>query len=134
VRPGGGTERAGSIVHSGDALAFSYVNPPEAGTSRLMVFAIDGAARVFWFWPAWENAGANPESVPITAASEAVELGESVRHPLVSGRLLVVGLFSQRAHRVSDVEAAVARAGVTGLAGLTGNDGSLWTETLEVAP
>lgn len=137
IRPGGGTERAGSIVQSGDALAFSYVNPPETGYSRLMVFAIDGAGRVFWFWPAWESAGANPESVPITAAGEAVELGESVRHPLGSGPLVVVGLFSQRAHRVSDVETAVARAGLsglTGLTGLTGNDGRLWTETLEVAP
>jgi hypothetical protein len=123
-------QRAGSLVHSGESLAFSYVNPTEADSCCLMVFGRDAAGHVFWFWPAWENAADDPASVPISTSPQPVELGEAVRHPLQQGPLTVVGLFTPKPLHVHQVEAAIAN----GLEGLQAFEGRVWTQTLEVSP
>jgi hypothetical protein len=129
------TQRAGSIVRTGESLAFAYVNPPAlnpsgVGDCCIMVFARDDAGHVFWFWPAWENAGENPQSLPVSASGSPVELTEAVRHALQPGPLTIVGLFTPKPLHVREVEAAVAN----GLAGLQAFPGHVWTETLEVSP
>ena len=123
------TQRAGNVVRTDESLAFSYVNPPSIGACCVMVFARDAAGRIFWFWPAWENAAEDPQSLPISASGSAVELPEAVRHALQPGPLTIVGLFTPKPLHVREVEAAVAN----GLEGLQAFPGHVWTETLEVS-
>jgi hypothetical protein len=124
------TQRAGTTVRAGESLAFSYVNPTSVGASYLMVFGRDAAGRVYWFWPAWDDASNDPASVAISEGTTPVELREAVRHPLAAGPLTIVGLFTPKPLHVREVEAAVAK----GLEGLQAFEGHVWTETLEVTP
>jgi hypothetical protein len=126
----GETRRAGNLVHAGESLAFSYVNPAAVGDGYLMIFARDAAGHVYWFWPSWENAGEDPASLPISASATAVELPEAVRHALQPGPLTIVGLFTPKPLHVREVEAAVAN----GLPGLQAFPGHVWTEIVEVSP
>jgi hypothetical protein len=123
------TQRAGNVLHAGESLAFSYVNPASVGACCVMVFARDAAGHVFWFWPAWENAGDDPQSLPIAASGSPVELTQAVRHELLPGPLTIVGLFTPKPLHVHEVEGAIAN----GLPGLQAFPGHVWTETLEVS-
>jgi hypothetical protein len=125
----GETQRAGGVIHAGESLAFSYVNPPSTGASYVMVFARDASGRVFWFWPAWDDAAADPQSLQIPASGSPVELTEAVRHELQPGPLTIVGLFTPKPLHVKEVEGAIAN----GLSGLQSFSGHVWTETLEVS-
>jgi hypothetical protein len=124
------TQRAGSVIHAGESLAFTYVNPPSVGATHAMIFGRDAAGRVFWFWPAWTDGSQDPESVPISAGGAPVELTEAVRHSLQPGPLTIVGLFTPKPLHVREVEAAIAN----GLDGLQAFRGHVWTETVEVSP
>jgi hypothetical protein len=132
VAAAGRPERAGAVVHSGDALAFSYTNPSdgEAGFSRLMIFAHDDAGHVFWYWPAWRDPAAAPTAIEIAPAATPTELGEAVRHALPPGGLTLTALFTNQAYDVRQVEAALAG----GAAGLASLHGRLVHERVEVLP
>jgi hypothetical protein len=127
---GGAPERTGAVIKAGDALAFSYLNPTRRPHSHLMVLATDAGKRVFWFWPAWQDPGANPTAVPILPGDAPVELGEAVRQPLAPGVVTVTALFCDRPVTVREVETALA-AGEPGLAAL---GGERWVEQVEVLP
>ncbi|HEX3694822.1 MAG TPA: hypothetical protein VH374_05465 [Polyangia bacterium] len=124
------TQRAGSSIRAGEPLAFSFTNPPAAGYDHLMVFAVDGAGRVYWFWPAWTNPAVDPAATVISPGTEPMELGESVRHPLMPGRITIYGLFTNQELHVRQVEAALAK----GSGGLDALGGHVWSETLDVTP
>jgi hypothetical protein len=124
------TQRAGSVLHAGESLAFTYTNPPSIGASYVMVFARDASGRVYWFWPAWDDAATDPQSLQVPASGSPVELTEAVRHDLKPGPLTIVGLFSPKPLHVREVEGAIAN----GLPGLQAFPGHVWTETLEVSP
>lgn len=94
-------------VRSGDGLLFAYSNPTRA-YSYLMVFAVDEQRRVYWYYPAYQRPGDDPEAIPIEAGREGVELNEVIRQPLPAGRVRLVSLFLSRPLRVLAVEAAVA--------------------------
>jgi hypothetical protein len=129
----GEAQRAGSTMHLGESLAFAYANPAELGAGYLMVFGRDAAGRIHWFWPAWSDAAENPASMPIQATpagAPPVELREAVRHPLATGPMTIVGLFTPQPVHVRQVEEAVAG----GLQGLQAFPGHIWTEMLEVTP
>jgi hypothetical protein len=126
LRPGETPQRSGAVVRAVDSLAFAYTNP--TGATHLMVFAIDGAGRIFWYWPAWTDPDRDPEAVPIARSSETIELAEAVRQPLAPGRLRVQALFLDGPRRVREVEAAIGR-GELGTLG-----GRALTEELEVLP
>jgi hypothetical protein len=128
--PGGAPERTGAVIRTGDALAFSYFNPPLYARAHLMVFAYDRQGRVFWFWPAWQDPASDPMAVPIRTADVPLELGEAVRQPLRPGSLTVVGLFCDRPLTVRQVEAALGQ----GEAALAGLGGERWVERVEVLP
>jgi len=124
------TQRAGNVIHAGESLAFTYTNPSSVGASYVMVFARDVAGRVYWFWPAWDDAATDPQSLQIPASASPVELTEAVRHELPPGPLTIVGLFTPKPLHVHEVEAVIAN----GLDGLQAFPGHVWTETLEVSP
>ena len=122
--------RASGHVLPGEGLAFSYVVPSESDYSRLMIFAVDAAGAVFWFWPAWQDGRQDPEGLSV-ARGGVVELGEAVFHDYAPGPLHVYGLFSQQPYSVKAVEAVLGEVGVLGLHGPSNH---VWSQTLEVQP
>ena len=77
-RQGQPAERVGAVIRGGDGLAFSYLNPPEVAATHLMVFAVDGGGRVYWFWPEWRSAGGQPDArCPSSPAPAPIELPEA---------------------------------------------------------
>ena len=63
-------------VPRGDLLV-SYTNLGPRPFEYLMVFAIDAAGQVRWFYPAYEEAGTNPAAVPIERGAADRMLPES---------------------------------------------------------
>jgi hypothetical protein len=133
-RQGQPAERVGAVIRGGDGLAFSYLNPPEVAATHLMVFAVDGSGRVYWFWPEWRLATDNPTALPIQVSPTAVELPEGVRHDLPPGPLTLYALFARHPYDVRHVEAVVAAGQGSEGQVLRGLNGVLWSERLEVAP
>ncbi len=73
----------------------------------MMVYAVDAAGEVRWFYPAYEAAGTNPSSIAIQAGANVL-LAEVIRHPFAAGPLTLQALFSRAPLRVSQVEAWLA--------------------------
>lgn len=98
---------AGQSIGADGALAFAYRNV--GGRYRyLMIFAVAGDGRIYWYYPAYERAGDDPSSVPIEEGRH--KLPDEVEHDLRGGALRIVGLFSREPLRVSAVERAVSAA------------------------
>jgi hypothetical protein len=106
---GGSVEPVGAQLRAADGLLFAYSNPGVA-YSHLMVFALDGQQRIYWFYPAYERPGEDPAAVPIAQGRSGVELSEVIHQELAPGPVRLFALFLPRAERVLAVEAAVARA------------------------
>lgn len=102
----------GASIRARDGLLFAYSSSDPALT-HLMVFGIDVAYGVHWYYPAFLRAGDNPEAVPIVAGGQGIELGEEIRHDLPPGPLRIVALFLREPRRVAEVEELV-RANVAG--------------------
>jgi hypothetical protein len=100
---GGSPARAGSSIGAHDELAFAYENG--AGKPRLMIFATDEHAHVYWFYPEWTRPEDNPVAVPISTDGARHELTEAITHPLDGRELVVRALFVDGAVPVRDVEA-----------------------------
>lgn len=129
--------RAGSIVHGDEPLAFTYQNPLSPPFEYLMIFAVDDAGKVFWYWPAWTEVESTPTSIPISLTTGPRELAQAVRQPLARGGLTMMALFSMHPHNVREVEAAVARPRPLNgepLHDLPGIEGTLVAQRLEVVP
>lgn len=124
------TQLAGRSIHAGEPLAFSFTNPGEGGYDHLMVFAVDGAGHVIWFWPSRENAADDPPAIVISRGDQPMELGERARQPLILGRITIYGLFTTKEHHVRQVESALG-AGARGLEAL---GGYAWSESVDVTP
>jgi hypothetical protein len=92
-------------INSRRELAFTYVNP--RGYKKLLVFGIDDRGSVFWFYPEWTRASENPEAVSIKPSIVPQELEAAIRHELRGHQLRVVGLFTDEALTVRDVEERV---------------------------
>lgn len=91
-----------------DELAFTYQNVEHK--PYLMVYGVDEGGRVYWFYPEWTDAAADPAAVPIAMDDDVHTLTDAIRHPLVGSRLVVHGLFLDRPLTVSEVERTL-RAG-----------------------
>jgi hypothetical protein len=112
IAPGGAARPALSAVRSGSALAFAYANI--AHKRRLMVFAVDGERRVYWYSPAWQRAAENPVAVDIAQDDAIHELPQAITHRFGRGgtaaRLQIFGVFLDRPMSVREMEALVAGA------------------------
>jgi hypothetical protein len=69
-----------------------------------MIFAVDGANQVRWFYPAYERIGTNPESIAIERGRANVPLGEMVQHDFANGSLSVYALFTNVKANVLQIE------------------------------
>jgi hypothetical protein len=101
------SERVRDRFSARDELAFAYRN--ERGKAFLMIFAVDGAGRVAWYYPAWTDLASNPRAIPITAQVGFKELPEAVRQPLQGGRVALHALFMDSALDVRSIEERAAR-------------------------
>ncbi|NMB77018.1 MAG: hypothetical protein GYA21_18050 [Myxococcales bacterium] len=91
-------------------FAFTYVNGAKPPWKHLMVFAVDSVKQIHWFYPAYTDPSADPESVVIEAGPEERELSERIHIHAAPGRLRIVALFTHEALRVSRVEEWVRRS------------------------
>ncbi|MBI1944501.1 MAG: hypothetical protein HYS27_02325 [Deltaproteobacteria bacterium] len=100
-----------NAVPADAALAFSYTNGGAEPYSHLMIFAIDEARRVSWYWPPYGDEHTDPSTLIAVTATPGrdVELPELVRHALAPGRLTVYALLLRRAATVAEVEGAIGR-------------------------
>ena len=98
----------GAQIHADAPLAFGFLNPDDTRYRYLMVLAVGQTGRVYWYYPSYQRAGADPAAVTISSGKH--ELPDEVAHPLSAGALRVVALFAARPYRVSTVEGAVRRA------------------------
>lgn len=105
----------GTRMRTGDGLLFSFDNLGPKPFGYLMIFAVDRAGEVYWFYPAYEQAGADPASLDIRRQGQrAVELPDLIRHAFPAGPLAIYGVFTHAPLHVSRVEesiAALVRAG-----------------------
>lgn len=94
-------------LHNKQALAFAYSNNAQNTFRYLMVFAVDESYEIYWYYPAWTNASANPPAIPIRAGS-GIELPEEIIHDYKGRTLTLYALFMQKQMRVDDIEKLVA--------------------------
>jgi len=106
---GDGYEPVGESLAANDDLAFAYEDRSPKPYGYLMILAVDGRGKIFWYYPAHLREGENPHSVRTTGRPGQVELPEAVRHDLVPGKLRIFALFARRALDVGTVEALVSR-------------------------
>ena len=100
-------EQVASTLHAKDGLLFSYTNLGPKPFSRLMVFAVDHARRVYWYYPAYLDERDDPKGISIAKGVSRAGLREVIAHPYREGALTIFGLFSDGPLTVSAVEAAV---------------------------
>lgn len=97
-------------IYASDALAFAYANQAtEADYNHLMVFAVDPAGSIYWYYPAHVDAERDPTSVAICGDCPTTPLPDEVAHQLRPGLLRMFAVFSSEQLRVSQVESRVAR-------------------------
>jgi hypothetical protein len=90
------------LISDGEELAFAYLN--RAGWSRLLVYAVDGAGRIYWYHPGWADAATAPVAVPIEAGSGLHELPEAIAQPLPHGPVEIHAVFTDDAVSVQSIE------------------------------
>ena len=103
---GAAHEPLADAMTSDDELSFAVRNV--AGAPYLVVFGVDQARRVYWYYPAWTDAARPPAAVAIDASLELVELPEAIHHDLAAGPLWVYAAFVARPWSTTEVEARVA--------------------------
>ena len=111
VSGGGAPERLGARVGANDGFLFSYTNLGTHPHRYLMVFAVDSNDQVRWFYPAYEAAGTNPESIAIEGGRANVPLGELLQHDFALGSLSLYALFSNEPANVLEIEEWVGKYG-----------------------
>jgi hypothetical protein len=111
---GGEAVRVTEGVSADDALVFSYANSGARPFGYLMIFSVDARGEIHWYYPAYTETMSDPASVVIASGSGYLRLPDAVRHDLSAGPLVLVGLFSRRAFRVSAVEQRLRGVGADG--------------------
>jgi len=89
-------------ISNGDELAFAYLN--RAGWSRLLVYAVDRAGRIYWYHPEWADPATAPVAVRIEPGSGRHELPEAIAQPLPHGPVEIHAVFTDDAVSVQSIE------------------------------
>jgi len=112
IRIDGKPLEAGAPIAASSGFTFEVSN--RTGRNfELMIFAVDSANEVHWFYPAYLDPATNPRSLTVLAHPAIVGLDEGVRpdNPAL-GTLRLVTIFAERPLLVRAVEAAVAENGL----------------------
>jgi hypothetical protein len=98
-------EPAEAEIHADDFLAFAYSNQRKEDELKfLTVFAVDQDRQLYWYYPAFEEEGQNPCSIPIEITSGYTGLKDSIQHKLKPGELFIYALFSKKEICVGEIE------------------------------
>jgi hypothetical protein len=97
-------EPLGESVSGADGLLFSYTNLGQQPFGYLMLFGVDAKGEVRWFYPAYDVAGENPQSIAVARGAADVALGELISHDFAPGPLAIYALFTSEPHHVLEVE------------------------------
>ncbi len=97
----------GEALSSEDSVVFTYTNLGERPYSHLMIFGVDAAGAVHWYYPAWSDASENPSAVRIRGDSGDVPLPDRVAHDLPSGRYVIHAVFMRSPKTVREAEALI---------------------------
>lgn len=97
----------GATIEQGRGLTFRVFN--RTGKSiYLMLFAVDAARDVHWFYPAYVDARSNPESIRLDASMQVTDLPEGVvPSSPAAGPFVVHAVFSSTPLKVSSIEQRV---------------------------
>ncbi len=106
VRPGAAPERNPHQVKAGDELAFAYRNPNNA--KWLMVYAVDAAGNVAWYYPEWKAGAAAPSPVSAEPGAVLHELPSAIALPLSPGRVTLHLVLLEHPLSTADVEQRLA--------------------------
>jgi hypothetical protein len=90
------------LIVNGDELAFAYLN--RAGWSRLLVYAVDRAGRIYWYHPGWADPATAPVAVRIEPGPGRHELPEAIAQPLPHGPVEIHAVFTDDAVSVQSIE------------------------------
>jgi hypothetical protein len=134
VKASAGREPRPGEIHRSDRLVLSYTNGGLKPFEYLMIFGIDEADRVYWFYPSYESAGTNPASVAIAAGAVEAALPNAIEHDLSPGPFWMYGLFTHHPLHVDDVESWFARGADDDGGGRAPADGYLQVIRLQVIP
>jgi len=103
IAPGGTPQPVvNGVIGDRDELAFAYLN--RAGWHRLLVYAVDETARVYWYHPGWTDATTDPVAVRISTGVERIELPEAIAQPVPRGRLEIHAVFTDDPVTVQAIE------------------------------
>jgi len=101
IAPGGTPQPVvNGVIGSHDELAFAYLN--HSGWSRILVYGVDEAGRIYWYHPGWTEAADTPVAVPIDTGWH--ELPEAIAQPLPYGRLEIHAVFTDGVVTVQEIE------------------------------
>lgn len=106
-------------VHRHAELAFAYENRDRK--KYVMIFAVNEAGRVYWFYPGWTDPTGNPRAIAITAEAGLHELPDAVVHRFDGTRLDIHALFLDEPMTVREVEQAAPAAGPLSVPGGSDN-------------
>ncbi|WNG47119.1 hypothetical protein F0U60_25575 [Archangium minus] len=105
----GNVAPVGDTVRPEQELAFGYRNPE--AKRFLMVFGVDSAGRVHWYFPSWTVPEEDPTSIPISPGDDLHELPEAISQSLAPGRLAVHAVFLDTPLTVRQMEERLGAAG-----------------------
>ena len=111
VTPNGKPEPLTGPVSTADGFLFSYTNLGNKPFDYLVIFAVDVRKNVRWFYPAYEQPGTNPTSIPIKQVLADVPLPDLIHQDWTPGPVAIHALFSSRPLHVLEVEARIEQAG-----------------------
>ena len=105
----GGTSyvRVIDSIRQDDRLVFSVRNGVRGPYRFLMILGVQDTGDIFWYYPAYDDPGDNPQSVRVEPSDNGQPLGEEIRHALTSGPLRIVALFSEQPFDVAAIEQVV---------------------------
>jgi hypothetical protein len=95
----------GARVAANAELAFAYRNPE--GYPWLAIFAVDEHNHIYWYYPAWLDAKADPSMVAAARTPAPIELSDAVAHSIDGRHLKVHWLFAGAPLTVKQIEQRV---------------------------
>ncbi len=97
-------------MHRDDALLLSYTNLGDEPFSFMMIFAVNNAGDIFWYYPAYLDERTDPTGIPIRQGVRNVELFEKIQHKLSPGPLNIYGLFTDQPLSVATIEELIGNS------------------------
>ena len=101
-----GPTRAGTSIRRGDELSFGYGNL--ANKRYLMIYGVDEHRHVFWYYPAWSDPKADPQSIAIAPGAQS--LPDAIKHELDGTHLELHAVFTDVPLTVKAVEGLISGA------------------------